>query len=520
MLVLLAGFILAGCQQMRSRGEPGAKAGARKEGEKQSKPAPPELKLRVILADPTQTHDAKSLATKYAFGDAVILASYQTAGNIENCGCSPVQLGGMPPRGALIAEVRKRQPTLTLDLGAIIGGNGSFHILKARYVLQAMQLAGYDAMGLGVAELALQPDKLQEILGASQIPYYSANAYVDLKRWHPPAGVEERYRDWNILPSVEPANLPSLGRDEASTLRPLAPPGFVWEVKDRRVGVVFLNFTGLSEAGLQFPGCFLATPAEWLEAWGKQEHWDLADTWVLAAEGYSAQIATVIKDYPQFSLILTGDSHPSGRSEERMLQPVMTETGATWLNTYNLGGYLGLVNIDFPAKRDERNSLVAYNLPVVSTFYPDQTIKELIRGPYHDALKQVFPEQSFEYRAAVIIEPEDCRQCHRRAYDIFKQSRHPHSLETLEEKGQKYNAECLGCHVVYDYGEDKMYPLQCISCHTGISYRHIGEAQGRRKFTQKGDARFTYEFCAKCHTPQRSTRFKRHFAEYVKKVRH
>jgi len=208
MLVLLAGFILAGCQQMRSRGEPGAKARARKEGGKQSKPAPPELKLRVILADPTQTHDAKSLATKYAFGDAVILASYQTAGNIENCGCSPVQLGGMPPRGALIAEVRKRQPTLTLDLGAIIGGNGSFHILKARYVLQAMQMAGYDAMGLGVAELALQPDKLQEILGASQIPYYSANAYVDLKRWHPPARVEERYRDWKLLPSVEPASLP------------------------------------------------------------------------------------------------------------------------------------------------------------------------------------------------------------------------------------------------------------------------------------------------------------------------
>lgn len=519
-LAFLAGFAVVKSQQRPVSEGKLARSETARATAKNSAPAPPELNLRMILADPTQSCDPVALASKYAFGEAVILVSYQTAGNIEACGCSPVELGGMAARGGLIAEVRKRQPVLTLDLGAITDGTDSFNLLKARYILKAMELAGYDAMGLGVAELALEPTKLRELLQETDTGYFAANVYAKRGSWEPPTDVGKRYQKWELLPSIAASDLPSLAQATAGTLVPVAPGGFKWIVQAHQIGIVFLNFTGLSETQLELPGYRMVSPREWLQAWSEQGNWELADTWVLAAEGYSAQIAEVTKDYPQFQLILTGDSHFSGRSEEDMLKPVQTESGATWLNTCNLGGYLGLVNITFGPRGKDQASLVAYNLPIASILSPDRKILEMVKSEYHGALASVFREQSFKHRAAVIIQPEECRQCHQRAYDVFKKSAHSRSLDSLQSAGQKYNVECLSCHVVYDYTEDKMYPLQCASCHPGADYRHIAEARAGVKPTREDEASLTYEFCGRCHTPRRSMRFRRHFKEYAASVRH
>ena len=447
LLVFAGGISLATRHKWTASETRGARGEYEARSDKEGKaPELPELDLQALLVDPTQAYDADAMALKYAFGDAVILVSYQTAGNMENCGCSPIQLGGVAARGALITGVRKRRPTLVIDLGAITDGSDSFNLLKARYVLKAMDLAAYDAIGLGVAELSLEPADLREFLRATATAYYCGNAYAS--GWQPPDNWEKRYENRELLPILAAADLPSLAGDGTNTAQGIAPPGFVWEVKSHRVGVLFLNFTGLSKPDLNLPGYRLAHPGEWLRVWSEQERWKLADTWVLAAEGYSAQVAAVTTDYPQLSLILTGDSHPAGRSEEEMLKPVETENGATWLNTFNYGGYLGLANVGWGARSTGKASFDAYNLPVISTFVPDERIRELVKGEFHDALAAVFPQQSFKYRAATIIPPEDCRQCHRQAYETFKKSAHPQSLATLQAKGQEQNAECLSCHVV------------------------------------------------------------------------
>ncbi len=470
-------------------------------------PPPPELNLSVYAANPQLLPDGRSLVEEYVFGDFAIIFTYHTMNNLESCGCSPIQLGGLAPRATLISLVKEKVPTIVIDIGAMLDGNESFHLLKASYQLRALKMMGYDAIGLGLKELAVEPENLQKLLDDAEIPYFSASALAPKGIWKLPQ-IKPKRSDIELLPKLN---------TDSSTLEPIAPAGFIWNIYGKRIGFLFVNFSEPEKEKAVLSSFTLASPRNVLTHFLEDEKIDV-DEWVIVGEGYRMKIEQALKDFPQVSLVITGDYHQLSADKRQMLLPMKTPSGnGTWLNTFYFGGYIGVVN---GIRLNKAIKFYAYNLPVFSTFEPQKEVEELITKDYRARLAEIFKQQSFKYKASVIIEPEQCATCHQNAYEKYKQSKHAHSLEALVEKGQKYNIECLPCHVTYDYTNDRMYPIQCTTCHKTLTYKHIFEAQSDVEFTEKDEAELSYKFCSTCHDDRNSPGFKGNFQQHAQLIKH
>ncbi len=481
-------------------------------------PPPPETDASAYILDPQKIVSGEALIEQYAFGDMAILTSYHTMNNLETCGCSPLQMGGLAPRAELISMVRKKMPTIVIDIGAMLDGAESFNLLKARYQLKALHLAGYDALSLGVNELALKPEDLSKLLNEVDIPYYSGNAFLPKGEWKGNDTLSKRI-DIEPLPKLEIADISNfLQIDETKKWEMVARPGFIWKVKNTRIGFLFLNFTALTNSEVELAGYFLANPIPLLKEYLRRFQ-DMADIWVLLAEGYSQTLEEELSEFPQIFILITGDFHPlSEVSQRKMLLARTAPSGrGLWLNTFYFGAYLGIVNI---VENGKNFNYYGYNLPILSTYKPEEKVLKLITQSWQGELAKIFTQQSFKYKSAVIIDPQDCATCHQKAYEVYKESKHARSLEALKGKKQELNVECLSCHVVYDYAQDQMYSNQCLSCHNKITPKHLIEAQNQIPLTEKDEAQATYEFCSRCHDPKNSPLFKVKFNEYLEEVKH
>ncbi len=447
--------------------------------------------------------DVDAVVKKYASGQAAILLSYDSRNKLETCGCSPFQLGGIPPRVSIIKAARAKMPVLALDAGGIADGADSFNLLKMETLIAAMKEGGYDGVNAGIGELQLQPGQLISMFSEGP-PLYSANVFA--KGIAPPTPIESAAitakRDFALLSS------PKEGYS------PIAPPGFSTKLLGREFGVVFLQFTQLTVQPDINQDYIISDPeAAYKELSAKAD--PEIKNWILVAEGYQPPIEEFANNHPEISLVLSGNKH----IPEEANSPRVLATGAYWFNTFLLGKYLGIVNLDSPML-SRTLKFTGTNVPILSTYRHDEAVVSLIKVGLHSRLKEVFQQQSFEYKAANIIPPEDCRSCHAKQYENFKAGPHIKALKTLEDKGQEYNLDCLSCHVVYDYTNDKMYSLQCISCHQEMTPLHGFRRQAGKPDVATPVAKATYEFCARCHTPEQSVPFKEHFKEYIEKVKH
>ncbi len=162
------------------------------------------------------------------------------------------------------------------------------------------------------------------------------------------------------------------------------------------------------------------------------------------AEGYGPAIEEFACRHPEIRIVLSGNRH----MREKDNVPRELETGGYWLNTFFYGKYLAVLNVS-PRRRSKEFTYAGYNIPILSTYEPDPAVYSLIKDDLHSKFEEIFREQSFEYKAANIIPPEECKDCHAHQYEVFAQSGHPNSLKTLKDAGQQYTIECLSGHVGY-----------------------------------------------------------------------
>jgi len=443
----------------------------------------------------------------YQRGDFDILLTYDSGNKIETCGCSPMQLGGVAPRVKLISEFQKRGAFLTLDAGGVGDGADSFNRLKLQVMLAAMHEARYDGCNIGLSEMQLPPADLVSLFREHGVPLYSANLLASNPAERLTGSEDFYYLSGNV---EEIINLPA--ESLAEGLAPLAPAGFVTEVLGRRTAVIFLQLTQLTTEVEAAEGYVLLDPSEAVELCTSQVD-PAPEMWLLVAEGYSDEIRKFLAGHPELQIVLTGDKHVREKENE----PVLLDNGGIWFNTFFFGKYLGYLSL---AERRGRLRYFAVNIPILSTYAPDEKVYKLIKEDFHARLKGVFRQQSFEYKAANIIPPEDCKDCHPQAYEVFANSAHAHSLRTLKAKSQEYNLDCLSCHIIYDYTQDLMYPMQCISCHQEITPIHGFNRQAGQPEELEPTAQATYEFCAQCHTPEQSTQFRERWREYMERIKH
>ncbi len=110
---------------------------------------------------------------------------------------------------------------------------------------------------------------------------------------------------------------------------------------------------------------------------------------------------------------------------------------------------------------------------------------------------------------------EACSDCHQEAVDFWKTTRHAHAWETLVERGQQFDYECIGCHVTgWDRPggsnlahNDNLRDVGCETCHGPGS---IHAAKGGEEKPLAIVRAPKDDLCAtQCHTTEHSDTFER-----------
>ena len=200
------------------------------------------LSFTELLENP-EIQDPVSAVGFYCKGDFSILLSYDSHNRLETCGCSPLQLGGIAPRVALIKIFQARNGFLVFDAGSVSDGAGSFQKLKFQTMLRAMREARYNGVNAGITDMAYAPDELAGLFREAEVPLFSANVLAK-EIDNPLTGYEALYDYPPYI--VEPLPMPEPPVD--TDAKPIAPPGVIALVNGKRAGVVFLQFTQMTFA--------------------------------------------------------------------------------------------------------------------------------------------------------------------------------------------------------------------------------------------------------------------------------
>ena len=110
---------------------------------------------------------------------------------------------------------------------------------------------------------------------------------------------------------------------------------------------------------------------------------------------------------------------------------------------------------------------------------------------------------------------QNCRRCHEMEYQMVSKHPHAHALETLTKNQRDATPECLPCHVVgmgsaggfvSKQGTPQLANVQCESCH-GMGTQHPTE-----------EAIVGPDVCMRCHTHEQNPDFQ--YDEMVAKIVH
>lgn len=157
----------------------------------------------------------------------------------------------------------------------------------------------------------------------------------------------------------------------------------------------------------------------------------------------------------------------------------------------------------------------------LSNRYNDQSAK--FWQDYIQAKKKEFKRQEQEavknLSNSKFIGALACKACHVKEYLVWEKSKHPHAMQTLENKNRHLNADCVVCHSV-GFGSggyvskkftNHLAGVQCENCH-GAGLEHI-KSGGKTK-TPHGKG-FN---CVSCHHPPHTAEFDQH--AYWQKIKH
>ena len=136
---------------------------------------------------------------------------------------------------------------------------------------------------------------------------------------------------------------------------------------------------------------------------------------------------------------------------------------------------------------------------------------------------------------AAYVGSDACRSCHEAEYETWSKSNHAHAGETLVDKGQGGNAECLPCHTTA-YGKTGGFPeaqrlvdhadlarVGCESCH-GPGGDHVGQNATRfgtiLSLGDKCDSCVILQICGECHDDNNDAGFEFRVQERIEDQRH
>lgn len=456
---------------------------------------------------------------------AAFVLTGEQHGYFEPCGCTLHQLGGMARRGDLVRLLAKERqwPLSGLDVGGLVKRSRRQDQIKFLLTFDALKSMNYAGVAMGLEELKLGADFLlqQQIADPEELKKTVVPMCANVVLF------EQEDLGWPV-------------------------PWRIVQVGDVKVGVTAVFGNSLRDLvapvgnnlniSIKNPIDVLPSVIEKLEA-------EKPAFMVLLSHGSEAEAKEFAEKFPQFNIILT-----AGGLEEPDQKPVVV--GKTLiLEAGHKGKRVGVLGY-YPdnAENPFRYELVELN---DVQFKDDPHMRQLMKN-YQQQIQDEALATSDELllphpSGDKFVGAAKCGECHTKAYEHWKKTKHAHGLDSLKtgHPGQEkewvvriHDPECLSCHVTgwepqqmlrYETGyfsEAKTPHLvgqQCENCH-GPGSRHVTlEEKGGAMddvLAERGRVRRTLEqarreLCIQCHDSDNSPKFNpAAFKEYWDQVAH
>jgi len=421
----------------------------------------------------------------------VIYFSCDTRGNIEPCGCTDHQYGGLPRRATAI-RADGSSATLLVDVGDATRGARDWDKLKFRYILAAMAKLGYAAVNVGWREVELGRDELRRLAGASGPPFVSANVV------------------------------------DAETLKPVVNPYVLTTIDGLRVAITGVLSREARDVGA---GLTVVDPEQALLKL-LPELRPRADLIVLAANTSHEGMKRLAARLYELDVILGGAVRQPTTTPERVNDSVLAAVA-------DKGKVLGRMELRLDPSGSPSNwsgEVIELNetfrddpemKAVIDSMKREQRDKELSDTTTHEDLELIVSGKQAP-GADRYVGAASCRECHEEEYRVWHASKHAHAFETLAAKKYEYDRDCLECHVVGlglpdGYRSKKLTPhlagVQCESCH-GRGKRHV-DLFCCKNSIDSGDRTLravTRAVCLRCHDGEKSPKYD--YSTYWEQIKH
>lgn len=387
-------------------------------------------------------------------------------GALKPCGCSGGQLGGLSKR----TVVFNRAPAgrrLIVDTGTLVAGAGEQDLIKFRILFEAFRLLDYDLVHLTDEDV-----EIAGMLGLSA-PRDGSFAVIGA----------------------------SLGTDPNDS-----PGPFVrrFSSRDREIVVCLASLDALEDR-----------PESAAEIFGS--HSDAGRVNILILRNGDAEACRIWAE----SAGADGIVCPSDSDEPQVLsqpgqRPLVFTVG-------RFGRYISRLSVDFSGL-DAKPALFLETVPVEETLPEDTDLARLYRqyqGFVSEShLLEKYPRiplpDGLQYVGSAA-----CERCHGYEHNAWSTKAHADAFATLVEVGSDRDPECVICHVVgmdreSGYINEEKTPhlkdVGCENCHgPGSEHIRIG---GLAPTTEPKST------CLDCHTPEHSSGYAGHEAEFLEKIKH
>ncbi|MBN1845470.1 MAG: cytochrome c family protein [Sedimentisphaerales bacterium] len=420
----------------------------------------------------------------------VLMLTGNWIGQLEPCGCSARQLGGIDRRSHVLRAVDARA-RLLLDNGPLIERDDRQNQLKLEAFLSSMRLLGYDGVTLTGRELELVGKELA-LAGESRPRIIATNlselgrqAYQAVRYLERTLQRGQGKLDCLVMAVSDPVR-PGLDSPESGP-QWLDPVSAVIQVLlDKKIAPVQPSTDRLI--------ILLVSDAneERAEKLGQIRALDL-----IVKVGYA--------DEPDLA-------RPAGR------YPAVVTSGR--LGKYVCGFQLP---VDQPAQMDAARF---FSIPIEENYPRDPKIVRIIDNyQLQLQVEDLVRDEDILPRMALpeglsFVGNDTCRSCHSSIHQNWSGFAHAHAMETLQRVNRQFDPECVNCHAVglkYLSGyrslqtTPEMAGVGCESCH-GPGSKHI-EDRG-------APFQMIFTACEDCHNHETSPVFEAQREEYFKKISH
>ncbi len=420
--------------------------------------------------------------------DLVLVLTADQHGYLSPCGCSEPQKGGLERRYNLIRMLKDRGwPVAAVDLGNVpqaeapAGLPNKQGLIKYRYAMRAMKEMGYLAVGIGGHEAAMPLTSLLDEYALNDPKPRVVSADLMERERYP----EGETQPWQPADAIAGTTL-KVGVTAAMG------PSVYEQIKKKNLPVKFGDTTsGLKAVLKEMDAAKIDLPI-------------LLYMGSLVDSGNGDSEATACaRAFPQFPLVVAVDDSDLARSSPVSATDPKSGARATMLTTLgHKAKAVGVVGV-YRTGKAERPFELRYELVEMGPEFatpPDQEkghpVHELLEAYTKELKDQNYLAQypQAKHPSQVSLNPmptyigsKRCEECHQKAYDIWKGTKHSHAYQTLVDakptSNRQYDPECVVCHTVgfgyvsgYKSEKEtaKLENVGCESCH-GPGSRHVSD---------------------------------------------